>query len=449
MKKLLYIFAIGLIAFSCSEENVEVANDEPVQLEVYKGIFSTNDSGVRATVEINLSRVASNITFPTATLTTSTGDIYEVAAQQGIEASQKLENILFESDKVSFRLSADLDGSNVIVSDVMFDNKEAEMMLSMHTDKAPVVPVSGTYTISGGTGGDTFSLMFTAGDGSGASTAITTMIMRGGVNYGTTTGNAQGMCVANFPFESCDITGTSAVLPGGNTISWAGSHLYQTFGGNCSEVNGAWTSTGGAQGTFSGDVGCGVVLVEEDFEDATVTYTSSIAEFTDGFEDYWIRTDGSDIAGVYNGPVGASYFAAQDIDGEGAASEQTLTWTGINVAGLNAVAFGAFFAEDQDGTNEDWDSTDFLIVEIQLDGGGYNTIFAIENDGSTFNSAPFIDTDFDGVGDGDEITDVFTLYGTTTPVLLSGAMTLDLRIRIDLNSGDEDIAIDNVRLQGL
>jgi len=110
------------------------------------------------------------------------------------------------------------------------------------------------------------------------------------------------------------------------------------------------------------------------------------------------------------------------------------------------------FAEDDDGTSEDWDASDFLIVEFSFDGVAYTEIFAIENDGSTFNSAPFVDTDFDGVGDGAEITDTFTSYGasfpndaTTNP---GGSPVLEVRIRMSLNSGDEDIAIDEVRIEG-
>lgn len=193
------------------------------------------------------------------------------------------------------------------------------------------------------------------------------------------------------------------------------------------------------------------VIFSETFEtDGNGTrYTTSIPEFTDSSEDFFLRTDGSNIIGTYNviNPEGSFYFAAQDIDGEGAASQQTLTFSGINIAGATNLNFSALLAEDDasDG-NEDWDvANDFVLFEYQIDGGGYNNLLRLENDGSTFNSPPFEDTDFDGTGDGTEITDTFTSF---SKAIAGTGSTLDLRITIDLNAEDEDIAIDDIQITG-
>lgn len=84
---------------------------------------------------------------------------------------------------------------------------------------------------------------------------------------------------------------------------------------------------------------------------------------------------------------------------------------GIDTSGYSDLEFSGYFAEDDDGTNQDWDDLDHVRVDYQIDGGGYQPLFWIQNDGRQFNSAPFIDTDFDGVGDGAEITDEFTSPG--------------------------------------
>ncbi|MGF1479145.1 MAG: endonuclease/exonuclease/phosphatase family protein [Cyanophyceae cyanobacterium] len=177
-------------------------------------------------------------------------------------------------------------------------------------------------------------------------------------------------------------------------------------------------------------------------------YTTSIPEFTDGSSDFLTRTDGSNISGGYDvtGSDGSFYFAAQDIDGEGDASQQTLIFSEIDIANFTNLSFSALFAEDDssDG-NEDWDAPDFVTVEYQVDGGGFLDLLAFENDGSTFNSAPLQDTDFDGTGDGTEVTDTFATFSNTIDATGS---TLDLRITFDLDSGDEDIAIDNIQLMG-
>ena len=205
--------------------------------------------------------------------------------------------------------------------------------------------------------------------------------------------------------------------------------------------------------TIEGDVAGPVTVLSEGFEtDGNGTrYATSVAEFSDGFGDYFTRTDGSNIGSFVEltGAEGDFFFAAQDIDGEGAGPEQTIEFTGLDISGLTDLSFSALFAEDDasDG-NEDWDGgsdNNFVRLEYQIDGGGFQTFFAIENDGSTFNSAPFVDTDLDGVGDGAEITDAFTRY---TAALAGTGSVLDLRITLNLEDGDEDIALDDIMVVG-
>jgi hypothetical protein len=189
----------------------------------------------------------------------------------------------------------------------------------------------------------------------------------------------------------------------------------------------------------------------EDFEDATVTYTTSPAEYSDGSQDYFTRTDGSNIGGEsFTNVQGTSYFAAQDLNaetGSNAVNPSTQTFGGIDISGLTDLSFSAYFAEDDsaDG-NEDWDSTTELLVEAQIDGGGYGLIFAIQNDGTTSNTVPQVDINLDGDGEGAVITDALTEYSAA---IAGTGNTLDLRITYDMNDGDEDIAIDNVRVTGI
>ena len=188
-------------------------------------------------------------------------------------------------------------------------------------------------------------------------------------------------------------------------------------------------------------------LLFEDFEDTNVSYTTSVTEFSDGTGDFFTRTDGSNIGGFvnYNNVQGSSYFAAMDINGEGASSQQTISFLGVNIAGQTDLSFSAYFAEDDDGTNNDWDLPDFAHIDYQIDGNGYQNLIWFENDGTTFNSAPFQDTNFDGIGDGTELTDTFSLF--TASIAGSGSV-LDIRITLDLDSGDEDFAIDNLSITG-
>lgn len=177
-------------------------------------------------------------------------------------------------------------------------------------------------------------------------------------------------------------------------------------------------------------------------------YSTSVAEFSDGSGDYFIRTDGTNISStvVYSNLQGSYYFAAQDIDGEGASKPLFLEISSIDISGKTGIGFSVFLAEDEaaDG-NEDWDGSDYIHFQYSIDGGLFQELLWIENDGSTFNGSANIDTDFDGVGDGDEILPVFTEVAIAIP---ETGNSLDIKIIFNNDAGDEDIAIDNLKLSG-
>ncbi|MEO0417790.1 MAG: lamin tail domain-containing protein [Pseudomonadota bacterium] len=180
-----------------------------------------------------------------------------------------------------------------------------------------------------------------------------------------------------------------------------------------------------------------------------VRYTFSSGEGSDGSFDFFTRTDGSDISTAYDvtGQGGDFFFAAQDTDsvpGLTTDDEQSIFFTGLDISGLDSLFFSVDLAEDDssDG-NQDWDPDDFFQVYATIDGGTPFLIFAVENDGSQFNGIPLIDTDLDGVGDGTEIT---ANFATFTAAIAGTGSTLDLELRYHLDSGDEDLSIDNVRV---
>ncbi len=181
-----------------------------------------------------------------------------------------------------------------------------------------------------------------------------------------------------------------------------------------------------------------------DFE-SSGGYSTSIPEFTDGSKDYFLRTNGNDISSAiyFNNIEGAYYFTAQDIDGEGATLPVSLTFNSVNISSETGLEFGVLLAEDDDGTNQDWDATDYVHFLYSIDGGAWQNLLWIENNGAGTNSAPFIDYDFDGTGEGDEITENFTEY---TKSISETGSTIQIKIEFNLNSGDEDIGIDFVRI---
>ncbi len=179
-------------------------------------------------------------------------------------------------------------------------------------------------------------------------------------------------------------------------------------------------------------------------------YTTTVAEFSDGFEDFFTRTDGSNITGGYNvsGADGDFFFAAQDIDGEGASATQSLTFEDIDIDGFSSLTFSLLAAEDDasDG-EEDWDLGDHVRIFYSIDGSTEQDLIWFESipDGDSFNAVPAQDTDFDGDGDGTEVTDDFQEFSAA---IEGTGSTISIRVEFNLDSGDEDLAIDLLQLRG-
>lgn len=189
-----------------------------------------------------------------------------------------------------------------------------------------------------------------------------------------------------------------------------------------------------------------------DFE-AAGGYTISPAEFSDGAYDYVTNTSILNIGGdvEYINIQGNSFFGAQDTNGAGESDPFVMLINDINIDNYENLIFSIYVAEDDstDG-NEDWDATTSFLVEYQLGSGSFQNLYAIEARGimTGSNVEPAVDTDFDGVGDGTTITDVFFQYSRS--IANPGSETiLNLRISFTkLNDGDEDIAIDDIKVTG-
>ena len=71
-----------------------------------------------------------------------------------------------------------------------------------------------------------------------------------------------------------------------------------------------------------------------DFE-SSGGYTTSMGEQTDNNNDYFTRTDGTNIDATYNTPQGTYFFAAQDLDADGMTTPATLSIDDINISGYS------------------------------------------------------------------------------------------------------------------
>jgi len=172
-------------------------------------------------------------------------------------------------------------------------------------------------------------------------------------------------------------------------------------------------------------------------------------------EDFYGRTDSAGAPPqetfTYSGFDGSFFIAGEDINGAITGSLGQVYLDNINISGKLNLQFTAAFAS---GTDMDIDGVaDSISVEVRVDSGAWVTIGRFRADSATFTSSsgPFNgqfaeDTNGDGYGDGSRLTGNFTDF--SWPIIGSGD-SLDIRISMDLQSGDEEAAFDNVRVAGL
>ena len=185
----------------------------------------------------------------------------------------------------------------------------------------------------------------------------------------------------------------------------------------------------------------------ETFDTAAGFTVSSGDFFSDGFGDYLGLTGGTPDFGTGSSPSGipsftgttGSYLVGEDLDGEGAALPITMTWSGIDISSYTGLSFAGDFGASVGGI----DGADEFSVAFDIDGSGsFITLI-----------------DFDAYGD--QSNEGFTLVGGTSPAddlglalktfsssIPGTGSSIDIRLTVSLNSGNEEFAVDNFTLLG-
>lgn len=197
-------------------------------------------------------------------------------------------------------------------------------------------------------------------------------------------------------------------------------------------------------------------IMLEDFEDSTLTYTGPGDAFGDLPNDDYYGRFAPDTASPPSPEValtniqGSGFYGVEDSDGAtgggGPLDTVVLLWSDIDTSNFENIVLSWFVAEDDDGSSEDWDPNTSFMIELSIDNGAFGTIFAVEAEDSVLsNSAPRVDTNFDGTGDGTEITDEFQQFGFS----IGTASEIDIRVTFDeMTSNDEDLFFDELHLEG-
>ncbi len=184
-------------------------------------------------------------------------------------------------------------------------------------------------------------------------------------------------------------------------------------------------------------------VFQESFETGNSGTPSEVCNDNGG--DFFTRTDGSDVSNyTVSASDGSFYFAAQDTDGSPCTSAvETLTFSSIDISTYTNMTFAILVAEDDSSDGkEDWDANTNVLIEINIDGGGYTNVLQFSGGGAT-NTEPGLDTNFDGTADGTALSSTFQEFTAS----IGTGTSADVRITFNnLDSGDEDIALDNIRI---
>ncbi len=187
-----------------------------------------------------------------------------------------------------------------------------------------------------------------------------------------------------------------------------------------------------------------------DFE-SSGGYTTNISEDIDETNDYFGRIQyGVDTPNpTFTNLQDNYYFGAQDIDGITSSPNLpvTLSIDDINISGYTTLQLRVYLAEDDDGSNQDWDAPDYVHFSVDIDNSTtFTDVLNIEATGGT-NTEPAIDTNFDGLGNGTKITDEFIQF--TSDVISGTGSLMDILVEFKLDDGDTDIAIDHIEIIGI
>ncbi|MEM6726433.1 MAG: T9SS type A sorting domain-containing protein [Bacteroidota bacterium] len=190
--------------------------------------------------------------------------------------------------------------------------------------------------------------------------------------------------------------------------------------------------------------------------------------FDDGGDDFFMRgTDAtfSSLAATPTGEEGSFYFATEDTDDNGNADTDgcgcvRITSNPINVTGKTLLEFRGSFAAMDLAKFENFNipGSDYIRVQYNMDGGGWNTIgqitaydgpgcagFCNDNDSQGELRA---DSDMDGEGDQTGTLLAFGIFQEFSYIIPTAGDNVQIRIEIVANNNSEEIAFDDLQLWG-
>ncbi|NJY61819.1 hypothetical protein HC174_03490 [Salinimicrobium sp. CDJ15-81-2] len=243
--KILVFFMSSVLFLSCSKDSIEDLNLETIppvetkeQKHIYKGIYASQASGDRGTIELSLLRDEENTGVflkGTAKLTLHTGQEYEAEIPDNKSTNKNSEDfkVFLYSQDMEFSFYLDENG-NPVVADVVVKDQAGSVVVAEHTADSPVTPVTGIYrctncenqtsTLDGiplNNKERVFNMLLTTKDGQ---TGLTIQAVLGSLI------NAQLVveqtCSTDGGYTFCTLTGGANATT--EPVQWSGIHRFTT-----------------------------------------------------------------------------------------------------------------------------------------------------------------------------------------------------------------------------
>ena len=179
-------------------------------------------------------------------------------------------------------------------------------------------------------------------------------------------------------------------------------------------------------------------VILADFFDTPSPLYESNGDYIDSSNQYFGTTNNvhADVDLSYQ-PVDSdiSFFGARQLKN----GNETIYYNDTNINDLSDITFLIGIAEDKGfRDSEDWDTGDAVHIQYRLENDSWINLFSIVASGE-IDTAPQIDTDNDGFGDGEKISNDFKDFEFDITGL--NATTIDFRITFfGLTETEEDIA---------
>ncbi len=202
--------------------------------------------------------------------------------------------------------------------------------------------------------------------------------------------------------------------------------------------------------TITDDQRSAATLLEESFEsDGSGTrYALSMPLAAPSTNAYFMNGTAGELAGLgcfaATGQDGDRLMAVENLSALSGVPEAVITFNEFDVKGVSDITLsikaGAVNSYRYDLVSAD---RDFLILEVRMDGGPWTVRGAFRAQGS--NSKLRVDTDLNGSGDGTVLTPALQPFQFQVPVQ---GERMQLRVRARSTAGGEEIAFDDVKVEG-